>query len=140
MKESKTCDFCNEPITIGRFDKRYCDDNCRANYHNKKHREKEASVRLVISILRKNWKILKLLNPSGHTTVRKSYLIEHGYNFNYFTNIYKTAKGNGRAYYFCFDMGFCELENSEGHKVNIVNWQPYMEEYKLPVGFIGTKP
>lgn len=131
MREQKSCLNCGAKIINGRWDKKYCDAKCKANYHNKQQRKNEQSVRRITGIIKNNWKILKMLNPSGHTTIRKSYLIEHGYNFNYFTNIYKTAQG--RVYYFCFDMGFSEVEGGKVDKVNIVSWQPYMDTYKLPV-------
>jgi hypothetical protein len=132
MEKNKCCLNCDADISSGRWDKKYCNAKCKANYHNKQQRDKEQSVREITGIIRNNWKILKMLNPSGHTTIRKSYLIEHGYNFNYFTNIYKTSKG--KVYYFCFDMGFSEVEKGEVDKVNIVIWQSYMKTYNLPVG------
>jgi len=130
--ETKKCIFCETELKGGRSDRKYCDAQCRASYHNAQTKEKEQNVRQINDILKKNWKILKMLNPKGHSTVRKSFLDEQGYNFNYFTNVYLTVPG--KVYYFCYDMGITEIDNSIVPKVNIVDWQPYMKEYKLPIG------
>ncbi|MCF8374328.1 MAG: hypothetical protein K9H64_22085 [Bacteroidales bacterium] len=62
-------------------------------------------------------------SPSGKTTTRRSFLLEKGFDFRYYTNTYKTKTGN--TYHFCYDFGWLEVE---GEKVLIVNWQPYMEQ------------
>jgi len=131
MKKEKICLFCGEGFKGGRSDRKYCDDQCRANYHNQQRQVQEAMVININAILKRNWKILKLLNPRGQSIVRKSFLLEQGYNFNYFTNVYKTQEG--RVYYFCYDLGFAIVERSQPVKLNIVNWQPYMKAYQLPL-------
>ena len=132
MKKNKKCLFCQVELKGGRADRKYCDAQCRASYHNNQRREEEHSVQHINTILKQNWKMLKTLNPIGHSTVRVSFLEEQGYNFNYFTNVY-VGKG-GRVYYFCYDLGFSEVDNSDVSKVNIVNWQDYMDAYKVPIG------
>jgi hypothetical protein len=44
-----------------------------------------------------------------------------GFDFRYFTNLYRTQKGN--TYHFCYDYGYLLLPED---KVLIVNQQPYM--------------
>lgn len=134
MKKTKKCLQCQTELRGGRIDRKYCDAQCRATYHNSQRQEQEQGVRQINDILKKNWKILKMLNPTGHSTIRKTFLDEHGYNFNYFTNVYRTS--SGRVYYFCYDIGFAEIPNSQVSKVNLVNWQPYMKDYQLPIGII----
>lgn len=134
MKKKKECLQCQRELKGGRIDRKYCDAQCRASYHNHQRQEKEHGVRQVNDILKQNWKILTMLNPTGHSTIRKSFLEEHGYNFNYFTNVFKAT--SGRVYYFCYDVGLAEVPNAHVSKVNLVNWQPYMDEYKLPIGII----
>jgi hypothetical protein len=135
MNKIKKCLECQADLKGGRIDRKYCDAQCRASYHNSQRQEKEQSVRQINEILKKNWKILTMLNPTGHSTIRKSFLEEHGYNFNYFTNVYRNTK-NGRIYYFCYDVGLAEVPKAHVPKVNLVNWQPYMSEYQLPIGII----
>lgn len=95
---------------IGRVDKKFCNDLCKNNYYNKINRNETAYMRNISRILRKNRKILKKLNPDGKVTVKADKLENKGFNFKYFTNIYKTKTGN--VYYFCFEYGYLALENN----------------------------
>ena len=129
-ENKKLCLYCEKPIE-GRRDKKYCDPNCRALFHQERKQKEEAHFFKVLNILKNNRKILLALNPAGYSTVRKSFLQARGYNFNYFTNIFKT--GGKEVYYFCFDVGIKEVKDKP-YKVTVVNWQKYMETYKLPLG------
>ena len=119
----KQCPACQKKFQ-GRFDKKYCSDECRFIANNEKRREnpEEKFILSVNTILRKNRSILKTLNPEGKTTVRKEYLVLQGFDLNYFTSHYKTQKGN--TYQFCYEYGYLLLPDE---KVLIVNWQPYMQ-------------
>jgi len=123
----KTCLHCGKPLK-GRADKKYCDPSCKSAYSNARRQHREEAVLQINHILKKNWKILKRLNPEGKSTVRKSFLHSLGYNFTYFTNVYKTQKGN--LYYFCYDMGITEVDKTH---ICIVNWQSYMNSYAPPI-------
>ena len=68
-------------------------------------------MRNVNRILRKNRKILADLNPTGKSKVGKSKLLDMGYNFNYFTNVYKTK--SEKIYYFCYDQGYLAIEDNQ---------------------------
>lgn len=129
QSNTRTCLFCNEVLRSGRRDRKYCNPQCKAQYHNTKRLEKDNFKHNIQQILKKNWQILNRMNPEGHTTVRKASLSDAGYNFNYFTNIYKTKEG--RVYFFCYDLGFVQHQHPE--KVTIVKWQSYMKQYSLPV-------
>jgi len=67
-------------------------------------------VRNINNILRKNRRILQDLNPKDKAKVHKDKMLEKGYNFNYFTNVYKTQKGV--TYYFCYEYGYLPLEDN----------------------------
>ena len=41
----------------------------------------------------------------------KSKLLDLGFNFNYFTNVYKTK--TGKVYYFCYEQGYLPLEDNQ---------------------------
>ena len=113
---------CNAELA-GRFDKRFCSDQCRAQLHNIK-RKADAGERMILDInriLRKNRSILKGSSPMGKTTTRQEYLKMQGFNFNHYTHQYQTRKGN--TYNFCYDYGYLLLPEE---KVLIVNWQTYM--------------
>ena len=118
-----TCQVCGTDL-VGRVDKRFCSDHCRALLHNKK-RKADAGERMILDInriLRKNRSILKVSSPLGKTTTRREYLVVQGFDFNFFTHQYRTTKGN--IYYFCYDYGYLPLAEE---KVLIVNWQSYMQ-------------
>lgn len=50
------------------------------------------------------------LNPKGKSKVHKEEMLELGFNFSYFTNMYVT-KG-GKEYHFCYDQGYLLLDNN----------------------------
>jgi hypothetical protein len=59
--------------------------------------------------LRKNHKILSELNTHGKTKIPRNKLYDKGFDFQLFTSIYKTKKGN--TYYYIYDQGYLALEN-----------------------------
>lgn len=108
--EEKRCLECNAPLK-GRVDKKFCSDACRNSYNNKRNKESYNLIRQTNRILAKNHKILADLNSRDKTTRAKTDLINKGFDFNYFTNIYKTT--SGKVYFFCYDQGYLELENNK---------------------------
>ncbi len=105
--ENRRCLECNEEI-IGRSDKKFCDDQCRNAYNNKKGSEKIVLVKKINKILLKNRQILAQLNPGGKTKMHKDNLLKKGYDFKYHTHGY-TTKENAQ-YFFCYDYGFLALD------------------------------
>lgn len=125
---SNKCIYCNK-VLVGRSDKKYCNDQCRALAHHKTRKTDDKAVYFINQILKTNRNILKRINPSGKTTIRKSYLLAHGFDFRFFTHIYKT-KNN--TYFFCYEYGYMPLVAEK--KVVIINWQEYMRK-NLPDSF-----
>ncbi len=119
--EQRECLQCGQKF-VGRSDKRFCGDQCRAAYNNTNRADSEKVILQVNKVLRKNRTILRTLNPVGMTIVRKEFLTERGFNFKYFTNLYKTKDGN--EYWFCYDVGYMHLDDQ---KVRIVDYQKYMK-------------
>ncbi len=103
----RRCLDCGESI-YGRVDKKFCSDLCRNNYHNKEQRDENNYIRNVNAVLRRNRKILSELNPNGKMKIHRKKMTNKGFNFNFFTNVYKTKAG--KIYYFCYDMGYLPLE------------------------------
>ena len=118
-----TCQVCGQAF-LGRSDKKYCSDQCRAvlNNRRKKSDTGECMILDLNRILGKNRSILKIMSPLGKTTTRQEYLVLQGFDFRYHTHQYQTRTGN--TYYFCYDFGYLLLP---GEKVLLVNWQPYMQ-------------
>lgn len=104
----KLCFECGEPLS-GRTDKKFCSDACRNSFHNRNKREEKQLVKNINNTLRKNRRILIELKSSGHTKVSRNLLVEKGFNFYYFTNMYQTPDGS--IYYFCYEQGFLPLAN-----------------------------
>ncbi|MTI29737.1 hypothetical protein [Xanthovirga aplysinae] len=118
----RTCMHCNRPL-VGRADRKFCSTACRTAHHNQLHPNKDVEIQKIIKILKKNRKLLKYFSPNGKTTIRRSTLSDLGYDFRYFTHVYKPQSSN--PYYLCFDYGIMVISNE---KCLIVNYQPYMEE------------
>ena len=110
MEEKRVCPICGDAVT-GRIDKKFCSDQCRTEYNNRYHKESNNYIRQVNNILRRNRKILEDLNPNGKVRVGLNKLAEKGFNFQYFTNIYKTKSGN--TYYFCYEQGYLQLPEGD---------------------------
>ena len=108
MSAKRACLDCGEPLK-GRADKKFCSDLCRNNYNNRLNADTTNYMRKVNNTLRRNRRILEELNPDGKARVTKTKLSEKGYDFGYYTNVYKTQKG--AVYYFCYEYGYLPLEN-----------------------------
>jgi len=104
----RVCQECKTAIS-GRRDKVFCGDECRVSYNNRLNRDSTTLMRNVNNTLRRNRRILKRLNPKGKTKRSRMQLLEEGFNFHYFTNIYKTK--SGKTYFFCYDQGYLKLDN-----------------------------
>jgi len=106
--EIRQCLECGEKVT-GRIDKKFCSDYCRNTYNNKVNKDSKNLIRNINNRLKKNYKVLSELNVSGKTKVSRTKLYDKGFDFNFFTSIYKTKTGN--TYYYVYDQGYLSLEN-----------------------------
>lgn len=104
----KSCLECGEKI-IGREDKKFCSDGCRNNYNNKINKDSTNLMRNINNKLRKNYRILSMLNTEGKTKTNRAKLLNKGFDFELCTSTYTTKTGN--RYYFLYDQGYRVLEN-----------------------------
>jgi len=104
----RNCLECGD-LFDGRIDKKFCSDQCRNTFNNRNNKDAINLVRNINNILRKNRRILEELNPNGKAKVSKANLLDMGFNFHYFTNIYTTK--NGKDYYFCYEQGYLPIED-----------------------------
>lgn len=107
MANQKTCPECGE-IIKGRIDKKFCSDLCRNAYNNKLNADSTNHVRNINNILKRNRRIIEELAPEGKASVHKSKMNEKGFDFTYFTNIYKNK--NGETYFFCYEYGYLPIK------------------------------
>lgn len=105
--ENKKCLECGD-VVKGRIDKKFCSDYCRNAYNNKVNKDSKNLIRNINNRLRKNYKILSELNTTGKTKVTRTKLYDKGFDFNFFTSIYKTKTGN--TYFYIYDQGYLALE------------------------------
>ena len=111
MNKDKLCLECDQPL-FGRVDKKFCNDQCRNAYNNRLNKTTNDFVRNINVILRKNRKIIaSLLDGKEKSITTKEKLLFHGFNFNYFTNTYKTKQD--KVYYFVYELGYLTLENDQ---------------------------
>jgi hypothetical protein len=105
--EKPKCLSCGEVLS-GRIDKKFCSDYCRSTYNNRLNSESRKIVRNINNKLKKNYRILQSINTDQKTKTTRDKLLEKGFNFTYFTNLYTTR--SGRVYYFIYDQGYLPLE------------------------------
>ena len=92
----------------GRIDKKFCTDQCRSSYNNRRNSDNTDSVRAINGILRRNRRILIDLNPAGKNKVSREKLRSKGFDFNYFTSIFTTKEG--AQYFYCYEQGYLPIE------------------------------
>jgi hypothetical protein len=117
----KNCNECGEAF-MGRLDKRFCSDACRSTFHNRRNSDANNFVRNVNNILRKNRRILERLNARGKAYLHRDRLLAEGFQFNYFTNEYRTKSGN--LYRFVYEQGY--ILKDDGYLTLVVR-QEYVE-------------
>lgn len=123
--ETRICPNCGDKIQ-GRSDKKFCSAYCKSNYHYQKTKDNESTLfKTIDKQLKKNRRILKEYNKSGKSTVRKSKLIELGFNPSYITNYWKSNTGG--VYLFCYEYGFMEKMEHGKAKLILITWQDYMK-------------
>jgi predicted nucleic acid-binding Zn ribbon protein len=108
--EPRKCLACNK-IVKGRSDKKFCDDSCRNNYNNGQNSIETNYMRRVLHAIKKNRRVLAdLLAKSDKDTAKckRETLNSAGFDFNFFTSLYKNKQG--ATYYFCFEYGYLALE------------------------------
>ncbi len=107
--QEKLCLECDDKL-IGRADKKFCSDHCRNAYNNRLNKDSKNLMRNINNKLRKNYRILDSFPlKDGKTTTTKMRLMDRGFDFEYFTNLYTTKKGS--TYYFVYDLGYLPLDN-----------------------------
>jgi hypothetical protein len=106
---TKTCLACDK-ILKGRIDKKYCDDYCKNMYYNRKKESSSEYARNIISILKKNKRILEsFLGDEELTRTTKESLLEKGFQFKFHTHTRLNKRGS--LYYFCFEIGYLALHH-----------------------------
>lgn len=122
----KLCLECNKSIQVGRRDRKFCTQECKSSYHNKNNQIKNRNRIYHEKVIHQNYQIIKSFYKEGKTIIRKTSFDEMGFNFNYFTTIFRSSKN---IYFFIYDIGYAPIINHGVKKLLIVNYQEYMKKY-----------
>jgi len=116
METVNHCAHCGKQL-YGRSDKRFCNDTCR-NTFNRAQRQRAHTAGYdsfpeIFRIIRKNYEILKKHGPDPSLKYESSFfqhgtIEEIGIDSRFFTSIWQE---NDMLWRFCFDYGWCPLEN-----------------------------
>jgi hypothetical protein len=111
MTESRICLNCQEPIKKGRADRKFCDEGCKNEYHNKQKNDARQEILRIEVALKNNRRILKkVLASKKEEIVRTETLIKMGFDFMYHTHhAISTYKSN--EYIFCFNYGYWKMDD-----------------------------
>jgi hypothetical protein len=112
--EPVKCLECGE-IVKGRADKRFCTDQCRSQFNNKLNSDRVNLIRNVNFVLKKNRRIMEGILQNGaevlkHKNIKRSVLLNSGFDFRYMTHRHITRKGD--IYTYCYEFGYRELEEN----------------------------
>ncbi len=118
----RKCSSCGQ-IIVGRVDKKYCSDQCRAIANKAARLTAESVIQSTNKILRKNRTILRTLCPIGKAIVKREVLVAMQFDFSSFSSLYTTRKN--QVYYFCYDYGFTAIMDNGVPKALIVSRQDY---------------
>lgn len=110
VTDKKICVFCGSDL-LGRSDKKYCDDTCRNNHHYALKRENLSVIKYINNILMHNREMLNLLYKNKNTIINKDKLVECDFNFELFTNIYRTKKNE--EYKVVYDYAYKFVNDNE---------------------------
>lgn len=98
----KKCLECGKKL-LGRSDKKFCDEGCRASYNNDLYRMKYSHILKINRILKKNHAILESIIISGKEKCPCKTLFEMGFNFDYMTSIEENINKRNSLKLICYD-------------------------------------
>ncbi len=104
------CQECGR-VLRGRTDKKFCNDTCRNNHHNRKNAHDINLRRNINSTLNKNRRILcDLAHFDRNQSVTTELLLRKGFSFSFFTHVVKQS--NGKHIHCCYDCGYYHQSNN----------------------------
>jgi hypothetical protein len=106
-------------MLLGRSDKKFCGDQCRASFHNREYSDKSKTVRSINRVLKKNRLLLKTAADQGLDKISRKNLEEMGFNFKFYTHSKKSEDGS--RMFFCYETGY--QENSR-ENLKLIPYQP----------------
>ena len=89
-EETKYCLNCGDRM-VGRSDKKFCSDECRTMFNNRKYRDIHREVARIDRILKKNYSIIDTLYKKGERRIAFTALFGMGFNFEYVTSMRESS-------------------------------------------------
>ncbi len=109
-ENDRHCQECGL-ILIGRSDKKFCSDQCRASFHNREYSQNSESIRRVNRVLKRNRFVLEKLVSQGKFQIHKKKLEELGFNFDFHTHSRRIQDGS--KIIFCYETGYHRQSGDE---------------------------
>ena len=105
--QQRQCLSCGHALR-GRIDKKFCNDQCRSEHHNRKRQMPDEKARPIARALQRNRHILQhLLGEEDKKVVSREALLDLGFRFRYHTHRHENRRG--AEYIFCFEFGYLQL-------------------------------
>lgn len=105
--KQETCLQCGGTFSYGRVDKKFCCDECKNTYHNKKRKDRRFIKLRIQNALNKNYNILEKLIIKGISNIDLYDLKLLGYNLEYMTS---SRKIRSHTEVWCYEIRFTMTE------------------------------
>ncbi|MBQ9584151.1 MAG: hypothetical protein IJR25_07510 [Bacteroidales bacterium] len=99
----RRCRECDSPLA-GRSDKKFCSDDCRTAWHNRRYRQELSAAAQLNRILRCNRRILASIYDAGESKVSLSDSRVSGYDSRFFTAAERLPLW--RVRYYCYEFSY----------------------------------
>lgn len=103
----KKCLYCGKVILGGRSDRRFCNSNCRSDFHNARMYYASVPKSSIIKSLEKNYHILCDVIASGNESAMIGDLVDEGFRPEYVTSYMKYKGGDVMR---CFDIRYRQTD------------------------------
>ena len=110
--EGRECLECGQEILYGRSDKKFCSEECKNRYHNRKGNEFVRVHSKTMRILDNNYRILSRCLEQGQTSVDLGDAILWGFNPDYLTGIFRNKIKTELR---CYDIKYYRSESRLYH-------------------------
>ncbi len=108
----KRCLMCKTPM-IGRSDKKFCDINCKNDYHTKLRQVTNKAARTIDSYLKRNRSILLEILGKNRSQIKvyRNLLEKKKFRFKYHTHLHVNSKG--KTFFYVYDLAWMEFSDDE---------------------------
>lgn len=98
------CLECGDEIIYGRKGKKFCSEECKNAFHNRKHHYSRTVRLRILGILERNYAVLEKLLRLDIRSISLGDLAQMGYNKEFVTSYHKVG---GHDEYRIFDIKYC---------------------------------